>query len=413
MESVLLVVLACYLLLQGLGNLLDFVNLRYLAVHGAEVPQGFAGHVDSGTLEKMRDYALANGSFGFVSSFVDIIVTLVFFFGGLLHWYNGYIGGKDWPFVVSGILFFLFLFYAETVIKIPFDLYSTFRIEQKFGFNVQTVRMWIADSVKGLVLGTVLYGILLAGAFWIIRALPEHWWLVIWVFFLAFSLFILYISPYVIEPLFNKFTPIEDTELEERIKTMMAKAGLSISRVFAMDASKRSKHSNAYFSGIGHVKRIILFDTLLASNTPDEVLAVLAHEAGHWKKKHILKRLVVMEALALAGTYLAFRLVESDWLAVLFGLEQPTIFAKLLLVGFLGSLVFQPFRPISSWFSRRCEWEADRFAVALTGNGAALGQALVRMGRDNLANLHPHPLYAAIYYSHPPLPDRVAKLMES
>jgi len=411
MEPLLLTVLVLYLLTQGVENYLTYLNLKHLKEHGADVPSAFAGAIDDNVLIKMRDYTVEQSRVDLVGSFVDCVATVIFLFCGVLDWYNSWIVGLGWSFVPSAVLFFLLLNYAEMVLKIPFSLYATFHIEKRYGFNTQSVGLWVVDFIKGLVVSTVLSVVLLAGLFWFIKSVEQYWWLVAWAFLLCFSVFMLYLSPYVIEPLFNKFTPISDAALEERIKKMMGKAGLSISRVFTMDASKRSTHSNAYFSGIGHVKRIVLFDTLLESSSGDEILAILAHEAGHWKKKHIFKRLAVMEIVALIGLYIAFLLVQGDGIALLFGLAQPTVYAKLLLVGFLGSLLAFPLKPFSSLYSRKHERQADDFAVNLTGNPKALAQSLINLGKDNLANLHPHPWYAAIYYSHPPLVQRVNRLL--
>lgn len=411
MEPGLLVVLAVYLVVQGVENLLSYLNLRYLARHGDEVPAGFEGRIDAGVLARMSRYTLAHSKVDFVGALAGMAVTLVFLFGGGLNWYNNLIAGRHWPLVVSGVVFFLGLVYGETLLKIPFSLYNTFYVEKRFGFNRQTLGLWCIDAVKGLLLNTVLLGLLLAGVFWLIQAAAAYWWLLAWGFLLFFSLFVMYISPYVIEPLFNTFKPIEDQALEKDIRAMMRKAGLSVSRVFTMDASKRSSHSNAYFSGIGHVKRIVLFDTLLAASSKDEILAILAHEAGHWKKKHIMKRLVLMESVALVGMYAAYRLVGGDGIARLFGIEDPTLYVKLLLAGFLGSLLIFFLKPLGSLISRRHEQEADDFAVELSGKPQALARVLITLGRDNLANLHPHPWYAACYYSHPPLPERVARLL--
>jgi STE24 endopeptidase len=204
---------------------------------------------------------------------------------------------------------------------------------------------------------------------------------------------------------------MEDSDLEEKIKETLAKAGLKINRVFSMDASRRSSHSNAYFSGIGHVKRIVLFDTLLKNHTEEEIIAILAHEAGHWKKKHILKMMAVGQVFTLLGFYLAFRMVEGNMLAEIFRLDVQTVHAKLLLTFFVGSLVLFPLKPVMTYFSRRHEVEADNFALQLTGRPEPMAEALIRLGRDNLANLHPHPLYAKIYYSHPPLVQRVNRIL--
>ena len=191
----------------------------------------------------------------------------------------------------------------------------------------------------------------------------------------------------------------------------MSGIGLKINRVFTMDASRRSSHSNAYFTGIGHVKRIVLFDTLLANHAAEEIIAILAHEAGHWKKKHVLKMLVLSQIFALLGFYAAYRLTAGDFLARLFRLDLPSMHAKLLLVAFISTLVLLPLKPLMAYLSRRHEVEADNFAVQLTKSPAAMANALIKLGKDNLANLHPHPWYAAVYYSHPPLVQRVKRIL--
>jgi STE24 endopeptidase len=220
----------------------------------------------------------------------------------------------------------------------------------------------------------------------------------------------MYISPYVIEPLFNKFTPIEDERLTERIRHMLLKIGITVNRVFRMDASKRSRHTNAYFSGIGRVKRIILYDTLLETMSQDEIIAVLAHEAGHWKRKHILKMIVATEILSFLILYGVFRIFQTDYLTGLFMIQQETIFAEIVLIGFLGGIISLPFTPLSSSISRWFEREADRFAFSLSGDNEAMASALIKLSKDNLSNLHPHPLYAAFYYSHPPMVERIGHI---
>jgi STE24 endopeptidase len=220
----------------------------------------------------------------------------------------------------------------------------------------------------------------------------------------------MYISPYVIEPLFNKFTPIEDKELEDKIKTIAEKVGIKVSRIFKMDASKRSKHTNAYFTGVGKVKRIILYDTLLEKMDKDEIIAVLAHEIGHWKKKHVLKRIIVSEAMAFVGLYISFEILQSDFLLRVFFIEEASFFAKMVILGFIGSIIGFPLGPLSNYFSRKHEGQADRFACELTGNPDSLASSLIKLSKDNLSNLHPHPLYAKFHYSHPPVVQRIREI---
>ena len=254
-------------------------------------------------------------------------------------------------------------------------------------------------------------GILIGAALALIHFSPNFWWLLVWIFFLCFTIFMMYLSPYIIEPLFNKFTPLDDEALENDIKSLSEKAGISVNRVFKMDASKRTKHTNAYFTGIGKEKRIVLFDTLLEKMNKDEILAVLAHEAGHWKKKHLLKMLVVYEAIALIVMYLAFCLLKGSYLATIFhlNLDQP-FFAETIILMFVFGIVVFPLTPLFCWFSRKNEREADAFAKQLTGTGAGLISALVKLSKDNLSNLHPHPFYSAFYYSHPPATERIRDL---
>jgi len=274
-----------------------------------------------------------------------------------------------------------------------------------------TFKLWLTDLAKSTGISTILMGIALGAVFWIVQASPGYWWLFIWGFFFVFSLFMMYISPYVIEPLFNKFSPLEEGLLEERIKDMMKKTGIKVSRVFRIDASRRSHHTNAYFTGIGKVKRIILYDTLMEKMGEEEILAILAHEAGHWKKKHVLKMIVLFELLSLAGAYIAFRILKTDFLA-LFGFGGGSFFSKLVLLGFIFSIVSFPFTPIFSYISRRHENQADRFAVRLSPNPESLATSLIKLSKDNLSNLHPHPLYAAFHYSHPPIVERVQRIKE-
>jgi STE24 endopeptidase len=404
------IILFLYVLLQGVEYWLEFLNIRHMKRYGMEVPPGFEGYIDEQTLRKSHAYTVETTSLSFVESIFGSALLLVFLFGGLLNIYNSWIAALNLAFVLKGAVFFLILTYASTVLSIPFSLYGTFVIEKKYGFNTMTAGLWIADFMKNLVLSTVLLGGVILCGLWIIGRSPGYWWLFLWGFFFLFSIFMMYISPYVIEPFFNKFTPLEGDTLEEKIKALMGRAGIKVSRVFKMDASKRSRHSNAYFSGIGKVKRIVLFDTLIRQMSEDEILAVLAHEAGHWKKKHVLKMIIVAEVLSLVGAYLAFRVLQTGFLDAIFNIRDATFFSKVVILGFLFSIISMPFAPLFNYLSRRHENEADRFASELTANPEGLATSLIKLSKENLSNLHPHPLYAKIHYSHPPVVERVGRL---
>ena len=403
-------ILFAYLLIQGGEYWLRFLNLGYMKKYGMLVPEGFEGYIDESVLRKSHAYTIETSSLSFIESVFGNIVIIVFLYGGLLGLYNRWIDSLGLPFAAKGAVFFLVLTFANTLLTIPFTLYSTFRIENKYGFNTMTVNLWVTDLIKSLFLSTVILGVISLVGLSIIRHSPGYWWLFVWGFFFVFSIFIMYISPYVIEPLFNKFTPLESGELEEKIREMMRKVGLRVSRVFTIDASKRSRHTNAYFTGIGRVKRIVLFDTLMEMMAQGEILAVLAHEAGHWKKKHVLKRLVIFEFMSLAGSYLAYVILNSGVLTDIFGIEGEAFFAKIIILGFIFGIAAFPFTPLMSYFSRRHEDEADRFAIELTADPESLATSLIKLSKDNLSNLHPHPLYAKFYYSHPPIVERIKKI---
>ncbi|OGW24317.1 MAG: peptidase M48 [Nitrospirae bacterium GWC2_42_7] len=403
-------ILFCYLFVQGIEYWLKYINLEHMKKYGMNVPSGFEGFIDEEVLKKTHAYTIESSRLSLYESLFGNVLLIAFIFGGLLNVYNSWVSSLSLPFILHGFIFFILLSYAGSIIEIPFSLYSTFKLENKYGFNTMTMKLWIKDFLKSILISTVLMGIIISGSMWLIQTSPYYWWLFAWGFFLIFSLFIMYISPYVIEPLFNKFTPLEGDELEDKIRDMMNKAGIKVSRVFKMDASKRSKHTNAYFTGIGKVKRIVLFDTLIQKMDMKEILAVLAHEVGHWKKKHVLKMIVRMELMSFAAAYIAFRILNTDILSNIFNAPDATFFSKLVILGFLFSMVSFPFTPLFSYLSRRHENEADRFAVELTSDNESLATSLIKLSKDNLSNLHPHPTYAKFYYSHPPVVERVKRI---
>ena len=398
-----LLVLACRLWLRHL-------NLQQLKAHGHEVPAGFEGIVDRELLARTSAYTMATSRVGLIESLFSSLLLLLFLFGGLLEWYDDLILGLTTSFVGQGCLFVLGLLLAQTLLDIPFSLYRTFVIEERFQFNASTPKLWITDLLKSLAIGVVLVSLLTAGSLALVQASPNLWWLWVWGLFALITLLLMYLSPVLIEPLFFKFQPLQDQALAERVKDVMKQAGLQVERVQQVDASRRSKHSNAYFTGIGRVKRIVLFDTLLEQMSDDEILGVLAHEAGHWKLGHIWKRLLSMELVSLVVCWSFWLVLSWEGLSGWFGLVELSFLGKVLLVGFLASLVSFPLTPISSLRSRRHEWQADQFARNLTGEPEPLASALVKLCKENLSNLHPHPFYAWFYYSHPPVVERIARL---
>ena len=319
------------------------MNLRHLKRFGHSIPDEFAGVIDRELLRKTQDYEIEKTRLHFISSAVGTLVTIVFLFGGLLNVFNDWVLSLHLPFLLSGLLVFS---PPELCRHISFDSVQRLQcVPDREEIRVQHHDAEIMD--KRIFLNRCFFqqslpDIVAAIGLWFIQASPDYWWIWLWCFFLGFSLFLMYISPYVIEPLFNKFMPIDEPDLEERIRMLMQKVNITVSRIFKMDASKRSRHTNAYFSGIGKVKRIILYDTLLEKMSHNEILAVLAHEAGHWKKKHILKMIAAVECVSLIGIYLSFRILQTDLLTDLFRIDQETLFAKLVILGFLGGIAAFP-----------------------------------------------------------------------
>lgn len=399
--------LTAYLIVVLCGFWLEHLKLSYLRKYGSIVPSEFEGHIEQPLLDKSRNYTVDSTRFGIASSIFSTMLMILFFFSGILNTYNSWVVSLHFNFIVTGVIFFMLLVYADTFLTMPLSIYQTFRIEKKYGFNTMTAKLWITDFIKSTVIATVLISLITSAGLWLIAKSPLHWWLWVWLFFLIFSIFMMYLSPYVIEPLFNKFLPVDDENLNAGIHNLTEKVGVKISKVLKMDASKRTKHTNAYFTGIGRVKRVVLFDTLLNTMNTDEILAVLAHELGHWKKKHVLKQMILMEIISLAALFLSFRLMQDGLLPGLLDITAHTVFAKIVILGLLGTIAAFPFTPLFNLFSRMHERDADAFACKLTGNSSAMVSALVKLSKDNLSNLHPHPLYSAFYYSHPPVTERI------
>lgn len=403
----------CFAIITAFTYWLRHINLQHLKVHGNKVPEGFENAIDEEKLRTSSNYTFDSSRLGLWDSLFDNALLIIFLFGGVISLYDSFISGLSSSSIITAILFFLMMTWASTLLGIPFDLYGTFVIEARYGFNTTTPRLWIVDFVKSQAIGALMLTFLIAVVFWLISWSPLQWWLWVWGFMALFSLFMMFISPYVIEPLFNKYEPVTKEGLEDDIRAMMEKAGLKVGKVLQMDASKRSNHSNAYFTGIGKVKRIVLYDTLIKQMSHSEIVAVLAHEIGHWKKGHIWKRLLWAETMALAGSWLSFKLLNWPGLPDLLGLPATiSLPAKMVVLGFIASLALFPLGPFSAWRSRCHEQEADRFASDLTGQPEDLASALVKMSAENLSNLFPHPFYADFYYSHPPVIARVQTLRQ-
>jgi len=406
----LLAFLALFLLRSATQYYLHRLNLVHLRQHGTTVPTPFQDTVNQETLKKISAYTIDSDHFQMFVSFVDQGLYLVVLLSGFLPWLMKAIRSWGIGLIVEGLIFFALLSLLANLSRIPFGLYDTFVIEERYGFNRVTLRMWILDFLKSMAILFLLGGVLL----WLLLTLVTYggkaWWVWAWMLVGGFELMMLWLYPIVIAPLFNKFEPIENIGLVAHIRNLMEKVGLRVKAVLKMDAGKRSKHTNAYFTGIGKTKRIILFDTLLESHPEEEILAVLAHEVGHWKKKHVLKQIILLESLSLVAFYVVNRMLNWSLLYQTFGFEEPTVYIGIFLIGALLSPLGYFAQPLEAAVSRRFEREADDFVLELTKAAEPMRNALKRLASDNLANLIPHPLYAWFYYSHPPLVERIERL---
>ncbi|WP_341891297.1 M48 family metallopeptidase [Variovorax sp. YR752] len=391
-------------------------QMRHVATHRDAVPAAFAATIPLAAHQKAADYTLAKGRFGLLSTAFGAAVLLGWTLLGGLDALNGAVLEAIQPrWGDMGYQLALLAAFALVggLLDAPFEVYSTFRIEQRFGFNRMTWKLYLVDALKGLLVG-VLIGLPIAALIlWIMGATGSLWWLWAWAAWMGFNLLILVLYPTVIAPLFNKFEPLADESLKARVQALMARCGFTAKGLFVMDGSRRSAHANAYFTGFGAAKRVVFFDTLLSKLTPSEVEAVLAHELGHFKHKHVLKRIVAMFGISLAGFALLGWLASQAWFYQGLGV-QPNIGAPndalALLLFLLVAPVFGFFvSPLLANLSRKHEFQADAYACQ-QASGADLSTALLKLHEDNAATLTPDPVYVKFYYSHPPASERLAAM---
>ena len=388
---------------------LQQLNIRNLKIYGKVIPPVFQGEIDDATLAKMVDYTYDNSRLTAKENLAGDVIELAILFL-LLPVLVLWITGLNLHIIGQALIFFGMLAIIGGLAGLPFDLYDTFVLEKKYGFSTITWKLWVSDLIKSVLISSILMGVMISVFMAFINYLPASWWFWAWVFFTLFEIILMWLYPVLIAPLFNKFEPIKDEALREKINALMDKVGLKTKGIYQVDEGKRSKHTNAYFTGIGKTKRIVLYDTLLSSHTSDEIIAVLAHEIGHWKKKHILKKLSFMIVASLGLLYFVYLIVNWPFLYRAFGLNVTPVYAGLFLVSlYLGAAGFF-LSPIGAAVTRRYEREADRMAFELTGTAKPMINALKRLAKDNLTNLYPHHFYVWFYYSHPPLIERIEYL---
>ena len=389
-------------------------QIRHVAQHRAQVPTAFSKTITLQAHQKAADYTLSKARLGLIEMTLGSALLLAWtLLGGLSalnQWTMSWLGGGmlQQLALLGGFIF------ISSLLDLPLTLYQTFVLEERFGFNKMTLKLWVFDLFKSSVMGLLIGLPIAALILWMMGAAGSTWWLWAWCVWMGFNLLLLVIYPTLIAPLFNKFVPLEDEVLKTRVNALMKRCGFSAKGLFVMDGSKRSAHANAYFTGFGAAKRVVFYDTLLAKLSPNEVDAVLAHELGHFKHKHIIKRIVAMFALSLLGFALLGWLATQAWFYLGLGV-QPNLGAPndalAVLLFMLALPVFTFFiGPVFAQLSRKHEFEADAYAVAHTA-GADLSTALLKLYEDNASTLTPDPLFVKFYYSHPPASERLARMM--
>ncbi len=391
-------------------------QIRHVARHRDDVPAAFAATIALEAHQKAADYTITKARFGLLEMAFGAAVLLGWTLFGGIDLLNRFLVGSGlaaYGSLVPQIALLAAFGLISGLLDLPFTLYSTFRIEERFGFNKMTFKLWLGDLAKGLIVGAIIGLPIVALILWLMGSAGSLWWLWAWGAWMGFNLLVLVLYPTVIAPLFNKFKPLDDEALKARVTALMQRCGFAAKGLFVMDGSKRSAHANAYFTGFGAAKRVVFYDTLLKQLTPGEVDAVLAHELGHFKHKHIIKRIVSMFAMSLAGFALLGWLSSQVWFYTGLGVSPNMGGANDALALLLFMLVVPLFSffisPVFARFSRKHEFEADAYAVSQT-DGRDLQSALLKLYQDNASTLTPDPVFVKFYYSHPPASERLARM---
>ncbi|MBI2946826.1 MAG: M48 family metallopeptidase [Verrucomicrobia bacterium] len=394
----------------GVEFWLERLNQKHLLRHASAIPEAFKGLMDDAAYAKSVQYTLAKSRLNQIEETYDSVVLLVVLFSGCLpqvfQFFTATFGNSVWS--MAGFVFATGV--ALTLTGLPFDWYAQFHLEDRFGFNTTPPKLWWTDRARGLLLAFALGYPLTALILKIVDWAGAAWWLWAWASVLGFQLLMIVLAPSVILPLFNKFSPLSSGSLRDRLYALAERTGFRVASIQVMDGSKRSRHSNAFFTGFGRFRKIVLFDTLVQELAELELESVLAHEIGHWKKGHVPKMLAFGAASLLIGFYALAWLAKQAWFCAAFGFVPGSIAAALLLFALLSGAVTFWFSPLANAMSRRHEYEADAYAALAMGGPDSLRSALRKLTEKNLSNLTPHPLYSGFYYSHPTLLEREAAL---
>lgn len=407
-NTYLIVYICIYLISFAVYIAIEGINVTFLKKFGQKVPVAFEGMIDEKELQKISRYTEDNIRFKLVQTSISKIIFLYIILSGILPWLAESLARMN--FLIAGLIFFALIGLAELLMGLPFDYYHSFVLEEKYGFNTKTLKIWLSDLAKSMVVLIILGTFLISTLLLIVTYAGQSWWIWAWIIFSLFQLIMTILYPTVIAPLFNRFTSLEDSELKDGIERLAKTEGLAIEGIYQMDATRRTRHTNAYFSGIGKAKRIVLFDSLIRSHDQDEILAILAHEIGHLKKNHIKKQFVLVSVVSLFLFFLASKLLTWEVMYRSFSFSNMPCYVGLFLVGILWEPVNFFMSPVGMAISRKFEKEADFYSLGILKTAKPLSTALKKMAKENLSNLTPHPLYVCFNYSHPPLLERIEYL---
>ncbi len=393
----------------GIQLWLSLRQAKHVANHRAAVPDEFSDKITLDEHQKAADYTKTKGNFGRIELLLGTVILFLWTLGGGLEWLDNLWQGTNWGPLATGVAVLLSFSVISSLIDIPSSLYSTFVIEEEFGFNKTSIKTFFVDMAKGTALSLVIGIPLILLVLWLMESMGDFWWLYAWVALTAFSILMMWAYPKFIAPIFNKFKPLEEGEVLDRLTSLLKRTGFNSDGVFIMDGSKRSSHGNAYFTGFGKTKRIVFFDTLLKHLSPKQVEAVLAHELGHFKRKHVLKGMIASMTMTFIGFAVLAWLMKQDWFYSALGVSSSSTYMALILFMMVAPAFTFFIGPLMARWSRKHEFEADEFAAQQSDAGELIS-ALVSLYKKNAGTLTPDPLYSAFYDSHPPASIRIAHL---
>ena len=404
MNAFLIIILVILIGDYVLGLVVDSLNVKHLKT---DLPEAFSGYYDGEKYKKSQQYLKENTRFDLIIGSITTPAVIIFILLGGFNWVDQWARSLAWGPIATGLVFVAILLFGSQILSLPFSIYSTFVIEEKYGFNKTTPKTFVLDLLKGWLLAVVIGAPVFSAILWFFGQTGTMAWLYCWVALTGIQIFLMFVAPVVIMPIFNKFVPLEEGELKKAIEDYAKKQGFKMKGVFSMDGSKRSTKSNAFFTGFGRFRRIVLFDTLISKHTTEELVSILAHEMGHYKKKHILKSIIISILSTGLMFYILSIFMNNVSLFEAFGMDHVSIYASLLFFGFLYAPIEMILSIFGNMLSRRHEYEADAWAVRTYHRPQSMIAALKKLSVDNLSNLTPHPLKVFLSYSHPPVLERI------